>query len=233
MLIWEIMLFGVLVSYQHSLFTEVLSAHVTNGRVRYSEIKADPKFQQYLNQLANTNPDNYSKQDEKKAFWLNAYNAFTIKAICDNYPVKSIKDISSSILPSALGGSVWDIRDIVIHEKKYSLNDIEHNILRKMGDARVHFAMVCAAKSCPSLRSEAYEPEILDRQLTDQGILFLNDQKKNKYDTVNNTVYLSQIFKWFAGDFGEIRSYVKSFLKEEWPADAKIKYYDYDWSLNE
>ncbi|MFQ5632801.1 MAG: DUF547 domain-containing protein, partial [bacterium] len=158
----------------HSLFTQVLRDHVRNGAVDYKAIKEDERFAKYIELLKHTDADAIVAKD-RLAFWVNAYNAFTIKRVIDLYPITSIM----SKLKYALNLSNFQIEFIDIKGRKYSLNDIEHNIIRPFGDARIHFALVCAARSCPSLRPEAYETTKLDEQLEEQGRLFLRDTSKN------------------------------------------------------
>lgn len=222
----------------NKIFTDVLQKYVTNGLVNYKELKTDPKFETYLNQLSNTDPSQFTKKEEI-AFWINTYNAFTLKVILDNYPVKSISDIKFG------GKSVWDENFIPINKKKYSLNDIEHKILRvKFTEPRIHFAIVCASISCPDLRNEAYESDKLERQLQEQTIKFLNDKEKNEFDTKNWNAIVSKIFEWFGEDFGkserETLTYVSTFLPEGIRTSINqnlinwsISYKKYDWNLNE
>ena len=219
---------------KHELFTQVLSDHVKDGQVDYPAIKKDSRFAKYLKQISSVNPSQL-KGDGLKSYWINAYNAFTIKLINDNWPVKSIMDIKK--------GKAWDEVHFVVNGQKYTLNQIEHKILRPLGDARIHFALVCAAKSCPPLRSEAYEAGKLSKQLNDQGRTFLRDHDLNKFNVRERTADLSQIFNWFGDDFAKSKSGVlKSltpYLDKEAAADIKknaskwsVQYLNYDWSLN-
>ena len=222
----------------HKIFSNVLQKYVKNGLVNYKELKKDQDFEKYLNQLSNTDPSKFSEKKEL-AFWINTYNAFTIKAILDNYPVKSINDIKFG------EKSVWDENFISINKKKYSLNEIEHKILRvKFNEPRIHFAIVCASISCPELRNEAYEADKLDKQLQEQTVKFLRDKKKNSLDLKNKKAEISRIFEWFGEDFGksdkDILMYISNFLPDDVRKDIKqninewtISYKKYDWNLNE
>ncbi|MGB5850642.1 MAG: DUF547 domain-containing protein, partial [Ignavibacteriaceae bacterium] len=158
--------FFVLVTYaqtkndQHLLFTQILNDNVHNGLVNYIKLKDDKRLDKYLEQLENTNPDNLQTDEDKLAFWINAYNAFTLKFIIEEYPVESINDLhwGGLYLGSLLGTTVWDDEKIILNGKRLSLNNIEHDIARKnFNEERVHFAMVCASYSCPPLLDEAYE----------------------------------------------------------------------------
>ena len=145
--------------------------------------------------------------------------------ILENYPLKSIRDI----------GEPWDIVFIKVGDKEYSLNDIEHNIIRKEFDEpRIHFALVCAAKSCPPLLNEAYSADKLDLQLQQQGEKFINNPKKNEIAMDN--IKISKLFDWYKGDFTKNESlidFLNGFAKTKISADAKIGFTDYDWGLNE
>ena len=209
----------------HSSWSKVLSKYVTaEGLVDYVSIKKDVNFKTYLELLSRAQPENtnWTKQ-EKMAFWINTYNAFTIKLINENWPVKSIKDIQDP----------WDQQLIVINGNKYSLNDVEHKILRKMGDPRIHFAIVCASYSCPVLLNAAYDGATLDAQLTEQAKAFVNDSKRNIIQADN--LKISKLFSWFKSDFTVNRTlieFLNKYASVKINSSAKVEYLDYDWSLN-
>jgi hypothetical protein len=139
---------------QHLLFTQILNDYVHDGLVNYTKLKDDKRLDEYLVQLENTNPDNLLTDEDKLAFWINVYNAFTLKFIIEEYPVESINDLhwGGLYLGLLLGTTVWDDEKILINGTKLSLNNIEHDIARKkFNEERVHFAMVCASCSCPPL----------------------------------------------------------------------------------
>lgn len=231
-------------SQQHKLFTETLSKCVNNGFVDYKSLKSNKSLEEYLKQLVNTNPDKLNI-NEKLAFWINAYNAFTLQVIIENYPIESINELHTGgrIIGHILGKTIWDKEFITIYNKKYSLNDIEHKILRKMNEPRIHFAIVCASISCPSLWNEAFEPNKISTQLQSRAIEFINDNSRNSFDLKNRRAYLSKVFDWFDEDFGdsekEVLKYVSQFIPENISKDIKnnlseweISYKDYDWNLN-
>lgn len=231
----------------HSLFTEILNKHVNNGKVNYKELISELSFDNYLDQLKNTNPDTIKNSNDKLAFWINVYNAYTLKIIIDNYPLESINDLHSGglIIGTILSTTIWDKDFVVINGSRTTLNSVEHDIIREIfNDPRAHFALVCASISCPPLRNEAYEGYKLDDQLTDQGIIFLNDSTKNSFDINNKEAGISKIFDWFEEDFGhndeEVLLFISQFLSvpvanslkknaSEWDID----YLDYNWNLNE
>jgi hypothetical protein len=220
----------------HAIWDKLLKSHVNkDGFVDYKGfIRDSTKFNEYLGILSAANPkaDNWSRE-EQMAFWINAYNAFTVKLIIDNYPVKSIKDIKKGI---AFVNSVWDIQFIKIGGDTYDLNNIEHKILRsKFKDARIHAAINCASYSCPVLRDEAYTAEKLDKQLTDAMRKFVNDPSRNKVSA--KKAEISEIFKWFRKDFtrdaGSIRGFLNKYADKKLDANGNISYLDYNWNLNE
>ncbi|HEX9599970.1 MAG TPA: DUF547 domain-containing protein, partial [Mariniflexile sp.] len=157
--------------------------------------------------------------------WINAYNALTIDLILRNYPIKSIKDIKNP----------WDQRIWKFGNEWYHLNDIEHQILRKMDEPRIHFSIVCASVSCPKLLNEAYTSKNLDVQLTNATKDFLNDNTKNSIST--DKLELSKIFHWFAKDFkqnGDLIDFLNLYSDNNRISEkAKTSYKDYNWSLNE
>lgn len=229
----------------NKLFTEILRQYVVNGLVNYKGLKNDNRLAQYADHISKTDPEKLT-QNEKLAFWINAYNAFTLKIIVKNYPVGSITDLNTGgkIIGYLLGKTVWDKEFINIYGKKYSLGDIEHKILRKMNEPRIHFAIVCASISCPPLRNEAFEADKIDEQLKSQAILFINDEARNYFDITNRHAYFSKIFSWFSEDFGKseenILMFISHYLPERISNDIKnnlskwdISYKDYNWNLNE
>ena len=159
----------------HDIWDALLKKHVNaDGFVDYKNFQRDSnELKRYLNQLAAAPPDDSWPRAEQMAYWINAYNAFTIQLILENYPVKSIKDIKRGI---AFVNSVWDIKFIRIGDKTYDLNNIEHGILRsKFKDARIHAAINCASYSCPRLRAGAYTAGQLEEQLEEAMRTFIND----------------------------------------------------------
>jgi hypothetical protein len=231
----------------HSLFSAILADHVEDGLVKYKTLRADKRLDRYIQQLAQTNPDGIASKEARLAFWINVYNAHTLKLICDNYPVRSINDLHGRgfALRRVLKRTVWDRPLATINNRKMTLNEIEHKIIRPMfKDPRIHFVLVCAANSCPPLRSEAYEGDKLDAQLNDQGSRFLTDASKNSFDTEKKAARISMIFSWFAQDFGGTNEAVMTFISQFLPEDVasrikadpgrwEVRYKEYDWSLNE
>ncbi|MFC4261855.1 DUF547 domain-containing protein [Ferruginibacter yonginensis] len=221
----------------HEQWTTLLKKHVNNaGLVDYKGfIKDSAALNKYLAVLSNNAPANDWSKDEKFAYWINAYNAFTVKLIVDNYPVKSIKDLGAAN-PIIFVNTAWDKKFFSIDGKKMTLNTIEHKILRKkFKDPRMHFAINCASMSCPKLLNEAYEAATLNKQLDQQAKDFLADKSKNEVAAQNPK--LSSIFNWFNGDFkktGKSKiAFINQYTSTKINDNASISYLDYNWSLNE
>lgn len=221
---------------KHTIWDMLLHKHVDSlGLVNYQGFMSDSiQIDTYLEILSNNAPNSRWSKNEQLAYWINLYNAYTIKLIINHYPLKSIKDIGASIqIPFV--NTPWQIEFIKIGTEFYSLDDIEHNIIRaNFAEPRVHFALVCAALSCPKLRNEAYQGKILERQLTDQAVDFLEDTSKNIL--TEEHIMISKIFWWFKGDFTNTTSLIE-YLNQYAPitinSDAEIDYKDYSWTLNE
>ncbi len=213
-------------SLDHSSWDKLLKKHVdTDGNVNYKNFAKDiEQLENYLNYLAQNIPSKIAAKDEQLAYYINLYNAWTVKLIVENYPLKSIKDIKNP----------WDQKIIVLEDVYVSLGDIEHEILRKMKEPRIHFAINCASYSCPKLLNEAFTADQLEKQLQEAAINFINDPKRNRIS--KNKAEVSQIFNWFKKDFtvdGPLVSYLNQFAKEPFHNIEKIRYISYDWSLNE
>lgn len=214
----------------HGLFDAVLKAHTKDGQVNYPAVAADKSFATYLDQLASTAAP--TAKNEKLVYYINAYNALAMKGIIDG---KS---------PSNFIG-----RHIFFKSTKFkiaggenSLHNIEHEILRKLDEPRIHFAIVCASLSCPKIRGDAFSVAKLDEQLDDNTRRFINDPSLNRFDKKEKIASISQIFKWFAEDFeksaGSAQKYIAKYVadadvaKELTTESYKTKYLDYSWNLN-
>lgn len=221
----------------HEIWNELTKKNVApNGNVNYKAFIQDSlKLNQYLHLISAAAPNNKTWTDnEQIAYWINAYNAFTVQLIIRNYPVKSIKEIGGRI---PFINSSWDIKFIELGGETLDLNNIEHGILRKEFDEpRVHFALNCASFSCPKLRNEAFTPEKLESQLNDQAKAFINNPDKNKIGD-GTSVKISKLFTWFEGDFKKKSPSIPAFLSQfstvPVSEDADIDYLDYNWDLNE
>lgn len=239
--------------HSHSAYDAVLKAHVAEGRVDYRALKAAPRaLNDYLAELARVSEQQFRawSKEQQLAYYFNLYNAATLKLIVDHYPVSSIKDIGGWLK------GPWDQKVVRLFGETIPLNNLEHDILRKTyNEPRLHMALVCAAKGCPPLRSEAYTAERLDKQLDDQTRTYLGSPKGLRIDRRQREVRVSAIFKWYGDDFvgkytprsgfsglGKTERAVAGFCAR-YVSDADrrflegggydVEYLDYDWSLNE
>lgn len=218
----------------HQQWDKLLKKYVnTAGMVNYKGFQSDKsELDAYLKTLSDNAPQKSWSENDQKAFWINAYNAFTVSLILQHYPVKSIKDIGGKIYKI---NTAWDIKFITIGGEKYDLNNIEHKMLRrKFEDPRIHFAIVCASMSCAKLRREAYIGSKLEAQLDDQGKDFLNDKSKNRISA--DKAEISKYFTWYGGDFtknGSLVDFINKYSQTKINSNTKISYLDYNWSLNE
>jgi hypothetical protein len=220
----------------HDTWDKLLKKYVKNGRVDYKGFAADAgQLDSYLAKLDKTDISAYNR-DQKLAFWINAYNAFTIKLILDHYPIKSIRKISNP-----WGKRIWKAAGQTL-----SLDDIEHKILRKeLKEPRIHFAIVCASIGCPDLQPFAFQARKLDDQLNLAARQFFGSSKhfyiKEDGDTI--IIHISKIFSWFGKDFGKTKEEQAAFMhpylarstteKLKKAKSLKFKYLSYDWNLNE
>ncbi len=221
----------------HTLFDALLQKYVDEaGMVNYRGLQANRSILKDYLKVLKTNPplDTWS-ENEKLAFWINAYNAFTLDLVLEYYPVNSIRDLGSTIkIP--LVSTAWDVKFIHIGDRKYDLNHIEHGIIRKEFDEpRIHFALVCAAVSCPKLENNAYLPETLEEQLANATRFFLADTNKNVFMNAKKAE-LSKIFDWYGGDFndnGALVDFLNKYAPLQLESDAKVSWMNYNWALNE
>ena len=216
----------------HRAFDEVLKAHVTDGQVDYPGIAADPQFKEYLETLKAFDVNTLETREKQLAFWINAYNALVIQGILEGRS------------PSSFFGRVefFKTSEYEVGGRKIDLYDLEHEIIRPLGEPRIHFAINCASRSCPKLRAEAYESTRLDQQLDDQARMFINDPKRNQFDAERKTARLSMIFDWFKEDFekhsGSVPRYIAGYLGDQAVATEfangsyQIEHLQYDWDLN-
>lgn len=212
-------------AFDHTGYNNLIAIYVSDeGNVNYNGFKRNwGTLRNYIKDLGENMPkDNWTKED-KLSYWMNAYNAMTIDLILRNSPLESIKDIKNP----------WKQRFWKLGKKYYNLNEIEHKILRKMGDPRIHFGINCASFSCPPLLNEAFTADKVDKQLDNLAKRFVNDKKRNTITA--NSIEISKIFNWFAKDFetnGSVIDFLNKYSDVSISTNAKKKYKDYDWSLN-
>ncbi|NJN33924.1 MAG: redoxin domain-containing protein [Saprospiraceae bacterium] len=208
----------------HADFDRLLSKYVfADGSVNYKGLKKDKaSLEAYIKTLQSNVPANNADKKMRLAYWINAYNALTLKLIIDNYPLSKITNLD--------GGKTWDVKRFTFDGKKLSLNDIENSIIRPMGDARIHFAVNCAAKSCPPLYNKAFTADNLETYLEDRTRKFINSST-NKLTA--NELTVSKIFDWYGKDFGSVPTFIAKYAKIKVSKTAKVGFNEYDWNLNE
>ncbi len=231
----------------HNKYDNILHKYVKHGLVDYSALKNDKEFEDYIKEIESFDISTLSDKNEKLAFWINVYNAFTLKVVKDNYPIESINELHTGgrILAHIFSSTVWDKDLFKVGGEKISLNEIEHVKIRKeLNEPRIHFALVCAAISCPELRDEAYSAEKIDAQLDNQAERFISAYGKNYFDLKKRKAFLSKIFDWYEGDFGnsekDVLIFLSKYLNGEIASDLKsnidkweVEYLPYDWKLND
>ncbi|MEM7411492.1 MAG: DUF547 domain-containing protein [Myxococcota bacterium] len=226
-----------------ALYAQLLEKHtratndIVRTRVDYAAIQKSADWKKLVKSLERFDTGTLRTKNQKLAFWSNAYNILAIDLVAKNYPLKSIRDIGSVFSP------VWKKPAGVVGGKTVTLDQIEHEIIRPLGDPRTHAAVICASTSCPALRREPWNAARLDAQLDDETRKWLAHPEKGlRVDRRSNTIYLSKIFDWFEEDFeagGGVRAFAARYAPEAdraWLANegkrARIVYFDYDWSVN-
>jgi hypothetical protein len=215
----------------YALLDEVLLQNVRNGYVDYDGIAASPKFGQFIESLAQA-PDAFPTPAAELAYLVNAYNAFAIRGILDGYS------------PATRFGRYrfFKSREFRLADAQITLEELERERIRPRGDARIHFAIVCASISCPRLSNRAYLPETLDAQLDEAAQRFVNDITRNQFDIPQRIAFLSRIFEWYRADFeqaaGSVPAYLARYVQEPATRAAlnegrlAVRYLPYDWELN-
>lgn len=209
------------------------------GRVNYQAWQAEsvPELRDWLNQVSQLHPQ-HLLLPQQLALWLNLYNALVILQVLERYPIRSIRPTYWGI-PNWLTFFRFFQRSVyTFNEQSYSLNLIEHGILRQQfNEPRIHFALVCAAIGCPLLRNQAYFPDIVQTQLAEDAQRFITNPEKVRYDAPSQTLYCSKIFKWYGEDFLEsadsIPQYIAPYLGLSLTASTPMRYLDYNWQLNQ
>lgn len=215
---------------QTSIYNNLLQKHVSNsGVVDYKSFKKDEeKLATYISYLQETTPQESWSNNKQKAFWINAYNAYTLQLILENYPLNSIMDINKN------GKTAWKIPFAKVGGETYTLDYIEHEILRKkLFDPRIHVGVNCASISCPKLANTAFTENNIDATLENLMKAFVNDNTRNKI--AKNTIEISSLFDWFTEDFtknSSLIAYLNTYSETKINSDATISYLKYDWSLN-
>ncbi|MDT0556290.1 DUF547 domain-containing protein [Patiriisocius hiemis] len=212
-------------AFNHSIWNALLQKYVTKeGNVNYEGFRQERGIlREYIASLGAQIPAESWTKEDKLAYWMNAYNAMTVDLILRNLPLQSIKDIDKP----------WNQRLWKLGNKWYNLDEIEHQILRKMDEPRIHFGINCASFSCPPLLNEAFTRETVNNQLEGLAFTFINDKKRNTI--TSNTIEISKLFNWFSKDFkqnGSVIDYLNQYSEIKINSNARKRYKDYDWSLN-
>ena len=218
--------FAVSAQPGHAEFDALLKKYVDEeGWVDYAGLKESKgELQAYIDMLEVDAPSDSWNDAQRKAYWLNAYNAYTLKLIIENYPLKSITDLEQP----------WDQQVAAINDQRYTLNDIEHKILREeFDDPRIHAGINCASISCPRLAREAFTAENVDSLLSDLMKEFVNDPERNQI--AEKKIGISYIFQWFQEDFtanGDVIRYLNQYSDVKISPKARVDYIEYNWNLN-
>lgn len=228
----------------HTAWNELLHHYVDrDGIVDYAAWKASSAdrgaLRKYMATLSGADPTTPASREATLAFWINAYNAATIEGILREYPTSSIRNHTAEVF----GYNIWNDLLLLVGDRMYSLNQIEHEVLRKMGEPRIHFAIVCASVGCPPLRDEAYAADRIDEQLTENARRFFANPARFRADVGGREISVSPILKWFAGDFGADQAAQMRAIAPYLPdvagrrlaesGHATVRYLDYDWGLND
>lgn len=213
----------------HEQWDVLLQKYVNeSGDVDYSNFKAEEsKLKDYLDYLQQNPPTTTWSDNQEMAYWINLYNAFTIYNILLEYPTTSILNIDN--------GAIWTTRTVAIGDTSYTLDEIEkNNLLARFGEEKVHFAVNCAAVSCPPLLNKAWEEDNIQQYYEQQTKAFINDTTYNQLSA--NNIVVSKIFDWYASDFGganNLVTYIQAYSNIAIDSNATVSYSNYDWALNE
>lgn len=221
----------------HSLYQQFLDEHLSPGSkagleanmVDYSAVKQDPRLNELLLFIEGYPKSELKTNEQKIAFYLNAYNLLAINKVAENWPLFRLRSLGNFLKP------VWTHPVPDVCGEKMTLRKLEHEILRKLGDPRIHFALNCASMSCPDLRDEPYKEAILEEQLEDQTRKFLSQEGKGFAIVGEGEIEVSPLFDWFADDFelaGGVSFYVDNYLPKQEPPWRVTGYLEYNWDVN-
>lgn len=226
----------------HAVWDYLLKAYVAKGLVDYPSMRKDYLFHEYVRELGACNPAALDSEDDRLALLCNAYNAFVINGVIRHKITKTVDGFSID------GEGFFDLKEHIFAGKTVSLNDIEHSMIRPVfQEPRIHVALVCAARSCPSIRAEAFVGDRVRDQLQDQSLQFANDLQHVSYDSDTQTLSLSRILSWYGGDWdakypnGGYLAWLCELtddqallngLDQAIEGEAKVTFNEYDWALN-
>lgn len=228
-------------------YDELLKQYVKEVTIDFSGLCKDTRLNDFISVLKNTEPPSVENKSARLAYWINAYNAYTLKVICDKYPIKSMGQFSFGgiVVAAITKKTIWDRPLVILGGKKYTLKDLDHSIIRgENSDPRLQFAMYCGSVSCPMLRTEAFKADQLETQLTEQTRSFFNNSRWNRFDVNNKSATISPLMDWNAKYFGKTKEEVLRFIGTYVDSDAgkllrddplswKIKYGEYQLTIND
>ncbi|MFD2515298.1 DUF547 domain-containing protein [Pontibacter locisalis] len=222
----------VISSYQSEDFynsvSGLLQKYVKNGQVDYRGLQREkPALDRLVQQIGQFKLSN-AAASERKAFYINAYNILVLHQVLENYPIKSVMNVPG----------FFDKQKFRVAGEQLTLNELEkERLMLPFKDARIHLALVCAAKSCPPLLNTAYRPQEVEDQLQTQTNAALNNPQFIRVITKTKEAGVSEIFKWYADDFlvhsPSVISYINKYRSKPIPKGYTVRYYNYDWNLND
>jgi hypothetical protein len=231
MLATAVLAVALAAGFDHSLWEEVLKRHVNElGEVDYAGLQANgSQLREYVSRVAAKSPDSHPEEfrtaSEQLAYWLNAYNALVVAGVVRHWPTRGVRDLGANF-------EFFKQREYVAGGRRVSLDDIEHEIIRKrFREPRIHFALVCASISCPRLGREAFRGATLEAQLERQTRQFLTERRNVEYDKRRGVLRLSALFRWYGEDFGGVVEFVRRY-RPDIGEPRRVRYFDYDWGVN-
>lgn len=228
----------------HGSWSAFLSKYVIENegsanRLDYNAVTDEDKqrLEDYISELSAISITTHNRA-EQKAYWINLYNALTVKVILDHYPVESIRDVDIS--PGLFSDGPWDKELVEVEDQALSLNDIEHRILRPLWkDPLIHYGVNCASVGCPDLQPTAFNGSMVNHQLEKAARAYVNDGRGVSIE--NGKITVSKIYDWFIEDFGDSEAGVLRHLRKYAKGDVAVALDElndlndvvYDWSLND
>jgi len=203
--------------------------NLSANMIDYSRIKNDDRLLKLTHHIQNYPKERLNSQAKKLAFYLNAYNILSIAMVAKHWPITKLKSLGTLLKP------VWTHSVGAVCGEQMTLRKLEHEILGKLGNPKIHFALNCASMSCPDLRLEPYLAESIEEQLENQTTIFMSQKGKGVFIKGEGKVKLSPIFDWFSEDFdvvGGVNEFVQPYLPEQGRPWEIVGYLNYDWSVN-
>jgi hypothetical protein len=233
--------------FSHAPWDQLLKKNWRDAKLPYAKLKADSKLlDHYLLRASEADPSAWTSREEKLAFWINLYNACTLRVILDSYPLTGDSKVDQIALkgPQGEAWNIWQKPFCKVKDRVLTLDQIEREVLiGELNEPLVHFAINCGALSCPNLRKEAYVPERVRVQMQEQARAFLKDPTRNQFEIKSKQIRLSMIFGWYGEDFqkaagGSLTKFLVPYVSKDlrrWIEDPSVKvdYLEYNWTLND